>query len=70
MNFPQLKTYTTESNKEKFKYIAEKNKRKVSKELEILVENHIKAYEAEHGPIPLPEQEPESTTTPPPGGGG
>lgn len=55
MSFPQLKTYTTEENRQKFKYIAEQNKRNISKELEYLVEKHIQEYEAEHGKIQTPE---------------
>ncbi|MFG6331103.1 MAG: hypothetical protein K1W28_04620 [Lachnospiraceae bacterium] len=67
---PVIKANTKQCNIDKMKYIANVNKRSLAKELEMIVEKHIETYEAEHGPIPLPKQEPESTTPPPPGGGG
>lgn len=53
MGYPQLKTYTKEITRDKFKYIADKNKRNASKELELLVEKHIENYEKENGEIVL-----------------
>lgn len=58
MNYPQIKTYTTKENVEKFRYIATQNNRNSSKELEMLVKQHIATYEAEHGEIPLPDHDP------------
>lgn len=37
------------------KVIAENNKRSLAKELELIVENHIKEYEAKHGEIIIEE---------------
>lgn len=42
---------------EKLRYIAENNFRTVNKELEMLVNQHIAKYEAEHGSIPLSKAE-------------
>ena len=55
MNYPQIKTYTTKENVEKFKYIAEQHNRNSSKELEMLVKKHIAAYEQEHGVTTVPD---------------
>lgn len=35
----------------KIRYIAEANHRKLNDELRLMIDNHIKAYEAEHGEI-------------------
>lgn len=48
---PIIKANTTQENIEKMRYIANKNKRSIAKELELLIENHIKEYEEEHGEI-------------------
>lgn len=45
------------STLEKLRYIAESNFRTVNKELEMLVNQHIAKYEAEHGAIPLSADE-------------
>lgn len=37
----------------KVKYIASENKRSANKEIEFLLEQYIKAYESEHGRIPV-----------------
>lgn len=39
----------------KIRYIASQNHRKINDELRLIISNHIAAYEAEHGEIPLPE---------------
>lgn len=48
---PILKTNTQQENIDKMKVIAKANKRSVAKELEMLVEIHIKQYESIHGEI-------------------
>lgn len=40
---------------EKIKYIAELNKRSANKEIEFVLEQYIRKYEAEFGKIELPE---------------
>lgn len=50
-NLPVMKTRTTEENIDKMKFIAEYNKRSLSKELELIIEKHIKDFEKEHGEI-------------------
>ena len=46
---PVIKANTSEENIEKMKVIAKAHKRSVAKELEMLIEKHIKDYEAENG---------------------
>ena len=48
---PQLKTYTDEETVKKFSFIAEKESRSVSKELEYITKQKIQNYEKEHGEI-------------------
>lgn len=48
---PVIKANTSEENIEKMKVIAKAHKRSVAKELEMLIEKHIKDYEAENGEI-------------------
>lgn len=50
---PVIKANTTQENIDKMKFIAEENKRSMAKELELIVEKHIKEYEKEHGEITL-----------------
>ena len=48
---PILKMNTSQENIDKMKIIAKNNKRSMAKELEMIVELHIKQYEAVHGEI-------------------
>ncbi len=50
-NLPVIKTNTKQENIDKMKIIAQKNKRSMAKELELLIEIHIKEYESLHGEI-------------------
>lgn len=50
-NLPVMRTRTTEKNIDKMKFIAEYNKRSLSKELEMIIEKHIEDFEKEHGEI-------------------
>lgn len=50
---PIIKANTKQENIDKMKFIAEQNKRSMAKELELIVEKHIKEYEKEHGEITL-----------------
>lgn len=50
-NLPIIKANTKQINIDKMKYIAKMNKRSLARELELIVESHIEAYEAQHGPI-------------------
>ena len=43
-----------EENFEKIKFIADRNKRSIAKQIEYLIEQHINEYETEHGAILLP----------------
>ncbi len=43
-----------QENFEKIKFIADKNKRSIAKQIEYLIEQNIKDYETKHGTIPLP----------------
>lgn len=52
-NLPILKTNTQQINIDKMKYIAKHNKRSLAKEVEFIVELHIKEYEALHGEIKI-----------------
>lgn len=40
-----------EDNFEKIKYIADKNKRSIAKQIEYVIEQHILDYERKHGSI-------------------
>jgi hypothetical protein len=53
---PIIKANTTQSNIDKMKIIAETNKRSLAKELELIIEEHIKKYEKEHGEIQIEEK--------------
>lgn len=50
---PIIKANTTQENIDKMKYIAKKNKRSMAKELELLIEIHIKEYESLYGEIKI-----------------
>lgn len=52
-NRTQLKTYVDETTGKKFKSIADKNCRTVSKQLEYLIHQEIEKYELEKGEIKL-----------------
>lgn len=52
---PIIKANTSQTNIDKMKYIAEKNKRSLAKELEFIIEKHIEEFEIEHGNIPIDE---------------
>lgn len=53
---PIIKANTSQENINKMKYIARMNKRSMAKELELLIEIHIKEYESLHGEIKIEEQ--------------
>lgn len=48
---PIIKANTQQDNIDKMKFIAEHNKRSLSKELELIIEQHIEEFEKEHGEI-------------------
>lgn len=48
---PVIKANTKQENIEKMKIIAKFNKRSLAKQIELIVENHIKEYENIHGEI-------------------
>ena len=50
---PIIKANTSQENIDKMKFIAKANKRSMAKELELLIEIHIKEYESLHGEIQL-----------------
>lgn len=50
---PVIKANTSQVNISKMGVIAKAHKRSVSKELEFLIENHIREYERENGTILL-----------------
>ena len=50
-NLPVIKTNTKQENIDKMTIIAQKNKRSMAKELELLIEIHIKEYESLQGEI-------------------
>lgn len=50
---PVIKANTKEDNIIKMKFIAEKNKRSVSKELEYIIEKHIAEFESKYGEIEI-----------------
>lgn len=54
---PVLHLNTDQEIIDKMKHIAKENGRSLAKETEMLCKNHIKAYEAEHGEIRIPEEE-------------
>lgn len=51
---PIIKANTNQENIDKMKIIAERNKRSLAKELEFIIEKHIREYETENGEIILP----------------
>ena len=55
---PAIKANTTEENIIKMKTIAKYNKRSMAKELEMIVEEHIKKFEKEHGEIDIYQMQP------------
>lgn len=52
---PVLAIRTNKEIVEKIKYIAEKQNRSTSKEIEMLIKNHIMQYEQYNGTIKIPE---------------
>lgn len=42
-------------NFDKIKFVAEQNKRSIAMQIEFLIEDCISKYEAEHGPITVPD---------------
>ena len=42
---------------DKFKYVAEYNARSANREIELLMRKHVESFEAERGPIKVPEGE-------------
>lgn len=54
---PKFTLRTDRITLEKFRYIADNDFRTVNKELEMLMQERIREFEAEHGPIKLPEPE-------------
>lgn len=50
---PIIKANTTDENIIKMKTIAKHNKRSLAKEVEYIVEKHIKEFEEEHGKIEI-----------------
>lgn len=50
---PVIKANTTENNIIKMKFIAKFNKRSLAKELEYIVEEHIKEFESKNGEIEI-----------------
>ena len=52
-DLPVIKVRTNPDNVVKIKYIAKKNKRSVSKEIEMLIEQHITEFEQESGEIKI-----------------
>ena len=54
---PYSQIRTDEKTIQKFNHIAEQDRRSMSNLGEILVINHIKAYEAEHGEIRIEEEQ-------------
>jgi hypothetical protein len=54
---PRLMSYTTQDIIDKFQYIADRNSRSDSKELEYIVKQHIINFEKEHGEIKLQKKE-------------
>lgn len=56
-NLPKFTLRTDKVTLYKLHYIADDNFRTLNKELEMLIQNYIAAYEKEHGEIILPEEE-------------
>lgn len=54
---PYIQIRTDEKTIQKFDYIAKKDRRSMSNLGEVLVINHIEAYEAEHGEINITAEE-------------
>lgn len=52
---PVIKANTSQKNIDKMKHIAAENKRSLAKELELIIEKHIKEYEARNGEIKIKE---------------
>lgn len=52
-DLPVIKIRTNPDNVVKIKYIAKKNKRSVSKEIEMLIEQHITEFEQKSGEIKI-----------------
>ncbi|MBQ8519171.1 MAG: hypothetical protein IJ455_06200 [Agathobacter sp.] len=48
---PLIKAYVSQENYLKIKQIAASNKRSLSNQIEVLIEEKIKSYESEHGSI-------------------
>lgn len=48
---PIIKANTKQINIDKMRVIAQKNKRSIAKELELLIEQHIENYEIKNGEI-------------------
>lgn len=44
-NLPVIRTYTSQENVDKLKFIARYNKRTLAKELEVIIEQHIADFE-------------------------
>lgn len=54
---PIIKANTSQENIDKMKFIAKSNKRSMAKELELLIEIHIKEYESLHGEIQIEDKD-------------
>jgi succinylglutamate desuccinylase len=54
-NKPKLMTYTSNETIKKFQYIASIQKRSASKELEYIIEEHIRNFELKHGELIIEE---------------
>lgn len=52
-DLPVIKVRTNSNNVVKIKTIAKHHKKSVSKEIEMLIEKHIEAFEKEHGEIEI-----------------
>ncbi|MGN0543575.1 MAG: Arc family DNA-binding protein [Acutalibacteraceae bacterium] len=55
--YPPFSLRVSENIIEKIKYLASLNKRSANKEIEFILEQHIRAYEAEHGTIPTSQNQ-------------
>lgn len=54
---PVIAIRTDNSTVQKFQYICDQNNRSMSNYGEVLIKQSIKAYEAEHGPIKVEEEQ-------------
>jgi phage-related protein len=63
-NLPIITFRLSENDNLKFKYISKENNRKINDELKMLVQNHIKEFEAEHGEIIVGEDGNVTTSKP------